>query len=249
MSLNTHAFNQMHLNLASWLLSGLVLVAGLFLTHHLWLLAQHDNTKKLNAALVHSADLTSNNILMRFNAIKTIMRGVKGLIDSSENVTSDEFHNYVHALELGKDFGVRGIALVQLLSRAQKSQLLARADSKGLKEFQIKPEGDRPYYAPITMIEPLDADNIKALGLDVLTVPAALSAMELSRDSNDITITSRITLAQDADKKNQFAFVMYLPIYKKNVPLDTLSARRDAIIGWVDVPFRINASHRAIGSG
>ncbi|MDD2832930.1 MAG: EAL domain-containing protein [Methylotenera sp.] len=226
--------------LLPWLLAAVVMLAGITIIHHFWRNAQHENEKKLYAALESSADVAKSNIISRFDAIFTIMRGVKGFVDGSTHVEPEEFHRYIEALKLDQRFGVRGVALVELVSHTEKERHLVHMLSQGFAGYAIKPEGVRKQYAPITLIEPLDEDNIKAIGLDVFTVPAALQAMELSRDLNQPRLSSRLKLVQDADKADQYAFVIYLPIYKEAAQLETLAARRNAISGWVDVPFRIN---------
>jgi len=223
-----------------WLFTGSILLVGSVITHQLWSNARNDNLQKLNSALEDSADVTVSNLQARFNAILVIMRGVKGFIDGSDVVKPNEFHTYIKSLNLGDRFGVRGIALVELIDDAHKTTHITDVKKRGLTNYQIKPAGERPYYAPITLIEPLDAPNAKVLGLDVLTLPTALKALEQARDTNNPRISKRMTLGQDAGQNNQHSFVMYLPIYKKNTTLNSLEARRNAIIGWVDVPFRMN---------
>lgn len=198
-----------------WLLTGSILLTGFYITHKLWSNAQQDNIAKLHAALEDSADVTVSNLRARFNAILVIMRGVKGFIDASDAIEPDEFHTYIKSLNLGDKFGVRGIALVELIDDVDKKSHISHISKRDLSDFQIKPAGKRTLYAPITLIEPLDEPNIRALGLDVLTLPTALTALEQARDTNEARISSRLTLAQDLDKKDQHAFVMYLPIYKK----------------------------------
>ncbi|PKO47069.1 MAG: diguanylate cyclase [Betaproteobacteria bacterium HGW-Betaproteobacteria-22] len=222
------------------MLAVVVMLTGVAITHHLWRSAQHENAKKLHVALEASADVATNNIASRFDAIFTIMRGVKGFVDGSAHVDPEEFHRYVEALKLDQRYGLRGIALIELILHAEKDRHIAHMHSQGFSDYVIKPEGARTQYAPITLIEPLDEDNIKAIGLDVFTVGSAFQAMELSRDLNQPRLSSRLRLIQDADNADQYAFVVYLPIYKETSPLETLAARRNAITGWVDVPFRIN---------
>lgn len=223
-----------------WLFTGTILLVGSVITHQLWSNAKDDNLQKLNAALENSADVTVSNLQARFNAILVIMRGVKGFIDGSDMVKPNEFHTYIKSLNLGDRFGVRGIALVELVDNINKEAHITHIKNRGLANYQIKPAGERQRYAPITLIEPLDTPNVKVLGLDVLTLPAALKALEQARDANDARISTRMTLGQDAGQNNQHSFVMYLPIYKKNTSLNSLEAKRNAIIGWVDVPFRMN---------
>jgi len=227
--------------LAPWIISAIVLLVGLIVTTVLWRDEQQDQVDNLKAKFEIAADQAANNILGRLNAYKTIMRGVKGYIDGSDAVTVEEFRTYVQALKLqDTKTGVLGIGLVTLVPNAGKAKHIAEIRRSGLPSYDIKPEGQRDVYAPIVRIEPMTAENLKALGLDTLTVPAARSAMQRARDSNEVSITSHFTLAQDAGKSNVSAFVMYLPIFKNGVKHDTLSARRSAIEGFVDVPFRIN---------
>ncbi|PPC83500.1 MAG: diguanylate cyclase, partial [Methylotenera sp.] len=239
MQVNTKISNLISHKTISWLLTCSILLIGSFITYQLWSNALRDNQHKLNVALEDSADVTINNLSARLNAILVIMRGVKGFVDGSESVSSEEFHTYIHSLNLGDKFGVRGIALVELINDENKEQHILQIQKRGLSDYQIKPAGKRNVYAPITLIEPFDALNVQALGLDVLTLPSTIKALEEARDTNQARISTRMTLAQDVGSENQHSFVMYLPVYKKNMILNSLEARRNAIIGWVDVPFRI----------
>ncbi len=227
-------------HLASWALSLLVLLAGFATTASLWGYAQQREADNLSAALESSADLAANNIRSRIDTYTVVMNGVKGFFQGSEFVSFQEFHEYVQALQVEKKLsGVQAISLVKLISAEEKAAHIAEI-RQTRADYQIKPDGLRPHYAPIIRIEPLGGDNLKALGLDVLTVPAAREAMERARDSGEMAITSRLVLIQDSDKTDTFAFVMYLPIFNSGARTDTPELRRLALIGWVDVPFRMN---------
>jgi diguanylate cyclase (GGDEF)-like protein/PAS domain S-box-containing protein len=234
-------FNLVKIRLAPWLISTMALLIGLSLTTVLWHEAKQKHTKDLNAALGYTADQAKSNILSRLYAYETVMRGVKGFIDGSERVTAEEFRVYVEALNIyQKKSGVLGVGLVTIVPHSDKTRHLQEIRKLELPDYKIRPEGERQVYAPITHMEPMTSDNIKALGLDVYEVPNARIAIERARDSNDVAITNHFTLAQDAGKSNNFSFVMYLPIFKAGANLDTLSARRSNIKGWIDVPFRIS---------
>lgn len=238
--LKKHVAGLISMRLMPWLLSGLVLLTGAVITYSLWLDAKQDDSKKLRATLEYSADVTASNILSRLNAFQVLMRGVKGHIDGSDNVTSSEFHTYIQSLRLNTLTGIKGVALVELVNHAEKEQHIAKKRRQGFLNYKIHPEGNRDVYTPIVAIEPPDKDNSLALGFDTTTTSPAREAMARSRDDNEVRITSSFTLVQDAGKKNIYAFVMYLPIYKKNAPLNTINQRRESITGWVDVPFRLS---------
>lgn len=229
-----------NMRLLPWLVSGSVLLLGALISYNLWLDARQDDHKKLHASLEYAADVTASNILSRLNAFQVVMRGVKGYIDGSDTVTIQEFHTYIQSLRLNTHIGLKGVGLVEIVPEAEKSKHIAQNRRQGYPDYDIHPAGKREFYTPIITIQPFDPENSRALGFDTWSMPVAREAMMRARDDNDIRITSHFTLVQDAGKKNVHAFVMYLPIYAKDAALDTLSQRREAIVGWVDVPFRLN---------
>jgi diguanylate cyclase (GGDEF)-like protein/PAS domain S-box-containing protein len=239
-SLKKHILRLIGMKQMPLLLSAIVIFTGSLVTYSLWLDAKQDDYNLLRSRLEYSADVTASNILSRLNAFQVLMRGVKGYIDGSDLVTDDEFHHYIQTLQLNTHTGLKGVALVKLVSHAEKEKHIAENRKRGFTDYNIHPEGNRESYTPITSIEPLDSDNAKALGFDTSVIPAAKIAMARSRDDNEVRITTHFTLVQDDGKPQVHAFVMYLPIYKKAVPLDTVNERRAAITGWVDVPFRLN---------
>lgn len=226
--------------LRCWFISGVVLFIGLSITSVLWWNIQQDEANHLRAELEFSADKTANTIRNRFDSYAIVMRGLKGFFEGSEHISFAEFRTYVQALNLDQQAGIQSIGLVKIVPHADKKRHIAEIQSEGFPDYQIKPDGQRERYAPITLMEPSAGDNSKALGFDVLTVPTARSAMEKSRDLGKIAITSKLELVQDNDKPGVFGFVLYLPLYQNNVKLETIADRREAIVGWADVPFRMN---------
>lgn len=230
-----------HPRFAPWLLSGLVLLVGLGITADVCRRFLQQDKEHLQTAFGFAADQAISNIHSRFNAYVTIMRGVKGFVDGSKHISADEFRTYIQALHLDHKAGVQGIGLAEIIVHADKEQHIAHMrQQQNLPNYHIQPAGERAYYSPIVYMEPLNAENLKVLGMDILAFPEPLIAAARARDSGDVAITARITLAQDADKPDVNGFVMYLPIYRGGTKPDSLAQRRATIAGWVDVPFRIN---------
>ncbi|MDD5275827.1 MAG: CHASE domain-containing protein [Methylovulum sp.] len=226
--------------LAPYLLTGAVLLGGLGISAVLWRHAQQQDASYLHTTFAAAANMTTINISHRFDSYAIIMRGVQGFLGRSEHLSHADFSAYVQALHLPKQAGVQAIGFAQKITDAEKSEHASTMRQQGFPQYQISPKGQRDDYAPITYIEPFSEENLSAFGFDPLTVPAARLAMEQSRDSGDIRITPKINLIQDTGRPSIFGFVMYLPLYKKDAAVETLAERRTAIIGWVDVPFRIN---------
>ena len=227
-------------NLGCWLVTFLVLLIGLSITTVLWWNAKQGTKNHLRAEFELSADFIASTICNRFDDYKIVMRGLKGYFSGSEHVSSAEFRRYVTALDLDKIPGIQGIGLVTIVPHAEKNMHSALIRSEGISSYRIKPEGRRERYAPIIYMEPMAGDNLKVLGFDILTIPAARVAMEKARDRDDIVITSKLHLIQDDDKPGVFGFVLYLPFFRHNAKLESIADRRAAIVGWADVPFRMN---------
>ena len=65
------------------------------------------------------------------------------------------------------------------------------------------------------------------------------SAMEAARDSGQPRASGRVTLVQERDAlAQQKGFLIYVPVYKKSMPVDTEAQRRQALFGFVYSPFR-----------
>jgi diguanylate cyclase (GGDEF)-like protein/PAS domain S-box-containing protein len=235
-----HIKNLVSPRLMPLVLTCLVLLGGLSTTYVLWHQAQQQQDTHFRNTFELAATQVASNITSRVNNYIVVMRGIQGFIHGSDQVTKDEFTTYILGLQLQEKLpGVQGVGLIKIVADTDKSKHILQMLHQGNADYKIKPDGKRERYAPITQMEPLTKENFKVIGLDALTIPAAALAMQQSLAINDVTITSRVTLVQDAGKNNVFGFVMYLPLYKNTADLDTLAARQTALSGWVDVPFRV----------
>jgi PAS domain S-box-containing protein len=70
--------------------------------------------------------------------------------------------------------------------------------------------------------------------------PVRREALQRARDLNRAAMTGKVKLLQETDKNIQAGFLMYLPVYKHNLPSNTLAERRSNITGWVYEPFRMD---------
>lgn len=225
------------------LLAPLTLLISLSVTYLLW---QHEQR---NALLDQQerADFNlreaSSSIEQRIAAYEQVLRGVQGLFAASGKVKRGEFKTYVDSLQLGADFaGIEAIGFLQWVPHAEKAQHIAAQQEQGLAQYQIRPEGEREFYAPVIQLELFAGRNHLMFGLDPYAEPLRRAAMEQARDSGDATITSKLELLLEADAQagSQPGFVMFLPVYAKGLSHDNPVARRAALSGWVVASLRIN---------
>ncbi|HYC35334.1 MAG TPA: EAL domain-containing protein [Usitatibacter sp.] len=108
-------------------------------------------------------------------------------------------------------------------------------DPNGYPDFDIHPEGRRDEYWVIEFLEPL-AGNEAAFGLDI-RMRQARDAAERARDTGAPVMTGRYRLAQEP--RASYGLVIYLPVYGMKRPT-TVSERRDALNGFVNVVLRVD---------
>jgi diguanylate cyclase (GGDEF)-like protein/PAS domain S-box-containing protein len=186
-----------------------------------------------------SANQIQNKIYLRLSRFELMLRGVKGFYESSYFISGAEFAHYINSLQLLQTVpGFQAVAVALHVPHEKKAQYLTEMQRRGYADFKVKPKGERPSYAPLSLIEPHTGYNLNAVGFDLLTNPKIKPTIEESRDKGVAALTSKLTLIQD-EGKNIPAVVMYVPIYDISRPLDTLEARRAGIIGWVSGPFRL----------
>ena len=92
-------------------------------------------------------------------------------------------------------------------------------------------------YFPVYYVEPY-AGNAAALGFDLGSNSARLKPLSRARDSGNMVATSRITLVQETG--DQYGFLIFLPVYKKDAPTNTIEERRRNLEGFVLGVFRIS---------
>ena len=91
----------------------------------------------------------------------------------------------------------------------------------------------------LRFLEPFDWRNQRAFGYDMYSESVRHKAMDSARDSGDAEISGKVVLVQETQKDIQAGFLMFLPVYRKNVALDTVAERRANIVGWVYEVFRM----------
>ncbi|MDO8860588.1 EAL domain-containing protein [Haliea sp. E1-2-M8] len=218
----------------------LVLAVGVAASMLVW-----DHSRERERSLVESAFLAETDRLVavierQLNTYAVVMRGLQGFFQGSREVEYHEFLAYTRALHATSDVaGLQGVAWVELVRREQLAAHEARVRSQLPVNYSIHPGTEGDVLAPIIFMEPLAGDNLAAIGLDIYQVPRAREAAERARDSGEIVITRPIGLVQDTLRAPSPSFVMYLPVYAAGSTPDTVATRREQIVGFVDIPFRV----------
>ena len=211
--------------------------AGLFLG--LWHVLSIDYAQRANARFELRAKVLHAELSERMQDYLRVLDGGVGLFGASEQVSRGEWHDYIRALRLEKTRpGILGIGFALMVDPAERARHEAQVRAEGFPDYSIHPPGNRPVFSSIIYLEPFSAANRRAFGYDMFSEPIRRAAMERARDTGEPAMSGKVILVQEGKGADQPGFLIYQPIYRNGAPVDSIEARRGALLGFVYSPFR-----------
>jgi signal transduction histidine kinase/DNA-binding response OmpR family regulator len=173
----------------------------------------------------------------RLDSYLDMLRAPRALFVSSDAVTRNEFADFVAGLDPAARFpGIVGMTFVRRVRAADRAAFIeqVRADtsltSEGYPYFDVWPPGERSEYFVYEYLEPFLA-NGPTFGYDAGIEPVRRAALERARDEGKAVVTGRLHLV--ADTQAMPAFLMFMPVYKHGLPVDSVAERREALDGFI----------------
>ena len=180
-------------------------------------------------------------ILDRLHAHEQILRSAAAFYEHSDGITRVEWCRFARLQKIEQRLpGIQGIGFALLIPRQQMAQHVQKIRAEGFPEYHIWPEGQRETYSSIIYLEPFSGRNLRAFGYDMLAEPVRREALERARDENTAVLSGKVVLVQETEKEIQAGALMYMPVYRNEMPSETVAQRRAAILGWVYSPYRMN---------
>lgn len=191
-------------------------------------------------AFSQDVDDLVQSIQMRMGEHEQILLGTKGLYEASQSVERDEFHNYIESMEVPKRYpGIQLVGFSQWVKPAQLQDAINIVKADGFPQFNIRPQGERDSYTMIIYAEPFSGRNLAAFGFDMFSEPVRRQAMTAAVETNQTTLSSKVTLVQENQGPVQAGALLYLAVFKKNMPTATIDDRWQALEGFVYAAFRM----------
>ncbi|MES2298009.1 MAG: CHASE domain-containing protein [Pseudomonadota bacterium] len=222
----------------------LAFVAGICLTFWTCMMVVRVQDEQIRASFERDADKVARDTSVRLKAYFDSLLSLKGLLAVKPDVDRAQFAQFVGQLDLARRYpGFQAIQLVRRVGAAdiERFTRAVRADTsvsaQGYPAFAVHPAAAGLDHYIIDYNEPMQG-NQNAFGFDLAASPAHLRAVQLGRDSGAIVATERVNLVQDA--ANSAAFVARAPLYRQNLPLESVEQRRAAFVGLVAIVFRVN---------
>lgn len=224
---------------ASWLLPGAVAAAilalGAAVTTSFALSMERAALTLTLSTLEERATRSEHAIEERLSACEAVLRAGAGFIDNAWPINEEQWQRFVRPLDLAEvATGVQGFGFAVVVDKLAATHSIAVPS--GLWSNPAG-RGTHPQTA-ILYLEPHDARNKHALGFDMASESVRREAMERARDENTSAVSAKVTLVQEIDSSPQPGFLMYVPVFQRELPAGTVVERRQALLGYVYSPFR-----------
>lgn len=160
-------------------------------------------------------------------------------------VKRQEFTKFV-SRSLNTYPGIQALEWAPVVRQTERTTYEQAIQTEGYKTFQITElssnkeltvAGDRPYYLPVTYVAPFQNNEV-AFGFDLNSNSVRAITLQSARDKGDVMATGRIRLVQE--QRNQFGFLVILPLYQTATIPDSVEVRRDQFSGVLVGVFRIS---------
>lgn len=222
----------------------LTFVLGVILTVGLWALSRADARANTDRQLASRAQDIAGAIRARLTDYEELLRGAAALFASSGNIDRKKWRAFTQALRIENRYpGIESIGYAEHVSAANKGRHEERARRQGAPSYAIMPAGQRDDYAPVIVVEAFGDGDSRPPGFDVLSEPTRRAAAMRARDSAEPAVSGKVVLAPQGAEKGQnpaARFLIYLPVYRRNLPVVTVEQRRSALAGYVYGAFRID---------
>jgi len=223
-----------------------MIVIGLLLSSLGFIAAQRRQRRGIEQEVRRAASDRASALRRGLQTNLSFLESLHGFYEASDKVERAQFRQFVdHFLRLARHPAVQALEWIPRVPHSQRARYEEEARREGLPDFQIterKTQGlmtraaDREEYFPVYFVEP-HKGNETAVGFDLASNARRLEALRHSRDTGQMVATARITLVQET--ASQAGFLVFLPVYRKNVPIRSVAERRENLEGFILGVFRI----------
>jgi diguanylate cyclase (GGDEF)-like protein/PAS domain S-box-containing protein len=226
------------------------MLAGMAITLYFSHAAKVDADRIARERFAADAEEVRMHLLGLLASHEQVLLGAAAFFDSSASVTREEWQRYTSRLRLNDHFkSVQGIGYAEWIPRERLAAHVATVRREGFPDYEVWPKQEHEHYTSIVYLEPFTGRNLRAFGYNMYSEPTRRAAMERARDSNAAALSGKVTLVQETSEDVQAGILMYLPLYKKGMPHETVEQRGAALYGWVYSPFRMkDMVEHAIGA-
>ncbi|NWN83697.1 MAG: EAL domain-containing protein [Halomonas sp.] len=226
-----------HFHLPAWL--WLIALIGILVSLITAQQARRDAETAAIQRLAFSADQITQRVEERLAAYALVLHGASALFDASEAVDRGEWQAFVERLQASALLGnIEGVGFARRLATEGLGTHLAITQAEANTDDTIPPAGAHGAYALTHYFRAFGGRDLDVLGYDMFSEPTRRAAMGRARDTGKAALSGRVELITEQDAP-QPATLLYLPVYHRGMPRASIAERRDALLGWVYMPYRM----------
>src|SRR5499426_286213 len=170
---------------------------------------------------------------VQLDTVVAVTHAAAALLAASPEINFREFRAFVSGLQLRERYvGVDGIGFAPRVAAGNLRTFVRSISLDGIANLKVRPEGSRSEYFPAALLEPRDEDNSRTLGFDLGSERQQLDAMNRACDS-DLPAVTELLERNPAAGRSGREFILYLPIYRRGAPVESIEQRRRALVGYV----------------
>jgi signal transduction histidine kinase len=219
------------------------LLASSVIGSAMYIVTQRSIESDAHERFVNHVRYAQSVISVRIKSYTDLMRGATSMLQSTDNITHRQFHEYVRGMELKKNFpAVVAVNFAAYLTDEQRPPFIARLRSEMQRylntsaPLDISPPGHRPSYLVISLIEP-DRSSPEHYGIDLMANRYFGGRLQSERDEGVMHVVG--TPIPALSTPNNAHLGMRMPVYRLGAPLGTVEQRRAAYVGSLGVAFSL----------
>jgi len=218
---------------------------GFFVSAFVYWTLQEREQQLIGAQFRFDAEQRVGAIQSELTANLSIGYALAAFYRGSEQVEEEEFDAFTKSF-LARYPGIRFLAWLPRIPVDQREQYEENLQKKGLAnarirqaddQDQMEPAGQRDEYFPVTFVAPVGHDLLEK-GFDVASRPRFRQAIDQTSESGVLVGVGGFRLESDDDQPS--GVFVFVPVYKKGVPLDTVEHRQEHLEGCILAVFQLS---------
>jgi PAS domain S-box-containing protein len=189
------------------------------------------------------ADMVHETLLQRLGSLEAVLVSLVSLHQANDTLNQTQFTAFTEELHRAYPH-IGSILALDNISQAELATFVQDRHEAGFLQFQIteqapagqlKPVALRPFYLPVSLIEPLGPRAARFVGYDVASNPLLRSAVQRAVAADAIVASAPLTLFQ-----GDHGVLVFKAVYQGRYPPTTASGRRRLLQGFyaLELPFK-----------
>jgi len=219
-----------------------VLGLGLLITTGIIIQNIQFNRRNHEEAELALLDDVADALVDRVGALSAGPAGVSAMAEASGSLSPERLRQYVDDLRNAWQLpqGSLGLGYARYVPRSDKASFEANLTASYGQAVQIRPGGTRAAYAPVSVMQPMDPRNRRAIGFDLLSEPIRRKALIEAAQSGNPVLTAKLQLTQNPQGDDAPGAILYTVI--RLDPQALLPSQENPlrhVWGWAACPIRI----------